>query len=133
MPLKHHPKRGSILICDYKGFMPPEMVKRRPVIVISPRRRRNYKLYSVVPLSTTAPDVPQTYHCEIELAPPLPARWSSRCWVKGDMISTVSFSRLELIRCGKDSLGKRLYYNHILSTGDMRRVSKCILSALGMN
>jgi uncharacterized protein YifN (PemK superfamily) len=30
MPLKYHPKQGTILVCDYAGFRPPEMIKTRP-------------------------------------------------------------------------------------------------------
>lgn len=133
MPLQHHPRRGAILICDYAGFKPPEMVKRRPVIVLSPRRRRRYNLCSIVPLSTTEPDIKQPYHCEIELDPPPPDRWASRCWVKADMITTVSFARLDLIRSGKDALGKRRYYDHVLPKEDMARISRCVLAALGID
>ena len=54
MPLRFHPRVGSILICDYStGFVAPEMVKRRRVVVIS-RLRQRADLYTVVPLSTTA-------------------------------------------------------------------------------
>jgi uncharacterized protein YifN (PemK superfamily) len=56
MPLTYHPETGTILICDYNlggGFIEPEMVKRRPVVVISPRFRHRDWLCTVVPLSTT--------------------------------------------------------------------------------
>ena len=41
-------------MCDFDtGFKAPEMVKKRPVVVISPRRRRSSaQFYTVVPLST---------------------------------------------------------------------------------
>jgi uncharacterized protein YifN (PemK superfamily) len=29
MSLPYHPKQGTIVICDFKGFVPPEMVKRK--------------------------------------------------------------------------------------------------------
>ncbi len=52
--LSTHPQVGSTLICNYgTGFVAPEMVKRRPVVVIS-RLRRRADLCTVVPLSTTA-------------------------------------------------------------------------------
>jgi uncharacterized protein YifN (PemK superfamily) len=39
--LKFHPEPGTILICDYStGFKKPEMVKKRPVVTISPRLKR---------------------------------------------------------------------------------------------
>ncbi len=56
MPLTFSPRPGEIVICDFStGFRPPEMVKVRPVVVISPRRRTS-QLVTVVPLSTTPPD-----------------------------------------------------------------------------
>ena len=39
MALKFNPKPGMILLCDYSGFKVPEMVKRRPAVVILPRHR----------------------------------------------------------------------------------------------
>ena len=40
MPLKFSPYPGSILRCDFQGFKEPEMVKPRPVIIISTRPER---------------------------------------------------------------------------------------------
>ncbi len=36
--LNFQPKPGSVVYCDYEGFIEPEMVKKRPVIVISKHR-----------------------------------------------------------------------------------------------
>ena len=39
--LPFQPKPGMLLMCDFDtGFRPPEMVKVRPVVVISPGRKR---------------------------------------------------------------------------------------------
>ena len=56
--LTFHPKPGTLLICDFdRGFKAPEMVKKRPVVVISPRRRKSTpQLCTVVPLSSSAPN-----------------------------------------------------------------------------
>ena len=52
--LKFHPEPGTILICDYStGFRLPEMVKKRPVVTISPRLKRRDGLITVVPLSVS--------------------------------------------------------------------------------
>ncbi len=93
MALKFNPKAGAILICNYStGFVAPEMVKRRPVVVVSPRLRRRDGLCAVVPLSRTPPPAPQNYHYELQLGRPLPKPWGSdRFWVKTDMLATVSF------------------------------------------
>ena len=38
MALKYPPRPGTLWMCDFDtGFKPPEMVKKRPVVVISPR------------------------------------------------------------------------------------------------
>ena len=35
MTLPYFPRRGEVLICDFdSGFLPPEMVKKRPVVVV---------------------------------------------------------------------------------------------------
>lgn len=134
MPLTFHPSPGLILVCDYTtGFILPEMVKRRPVIVISPRLRNRVNLCTVVPLSTSDPVRPQEYHCRIEMERPLPKPWDSKVvWVKADMIATVSFSRLELVRGPKDFEGKRKYIQANIGPENLLKIRKCVLSALGL-
>ncbi|WP_198669160.1 type II toxin-antitoxin system PemK/MazF family toxin [Elioraea thermophila] len=59
MPILYPVAAGTILLCDDDtGFRPPEMVKRRPVVVVSPRLPHRDGLATVVPLSTTAPREP---------------------------------------------------------------------------
>lgn len=54
MSLRFPPKLGTIVICDYStGFCPPEMVKHRLAIVVSPRLPHRDGLCTVVPLSAT--------------------------------------------------------------------------------
>jgi mRNA interferase MazF len=133
MVLKFHPQQGAILLCDYTGFKLPEMIKTRPVLVISPRLRRRDDLCTVVPLSTTAPDHPQDYHCEIELTRPLPAPWNSpKHWIKADMMATIGFHRLQLIGIGRDQYGKRKYLNLVVPKQDLETAQRCILAALGL-
>lgn len=45
-------KERSVIMCDFRGYEEPEMVKKRPVVVIA-RNRHNGKLVTVVPLSST--------------------------------------------------------------------------------
>lgn len=135
MALKFHPERGFLLICDYSmtPVVLPEMVKRRPVVVVSPKFKARQKLCTVVPLSTTPPARAMPYHCEIRLPLRLPKPFfSETAWVKADMIATVSFERLEMIRLGKDRHGKHLYATHALGTEEMQRIDQCILEALGL-
>ncbi len=132
MPLNFHPKPGTVLICDYDtGFKTPEMVKRRPVIVVSPRLRQRDQLCTVVPLSTTKPDRVFEYHCEVNIDLPQPYD-SEAHWVKADMLATVAFHRLKPLHTGKDHEGKRKYLYPTVSSETLAEIRECIKRALGM-
>jgi uncharacterized protein YifN (PemK superfamily) len=93
MALQFPVKPRTILLCDYSlgGFRAPEMVKRRPAVVITGALPRRNNLHTVVPLSGTESDSRNLYHCKIELPAPLPAPFDETIWwVKADMIATVS-------------------------------------------
>lgn len=134
MPLCFHPAPGLILICNYEtGFIVPEMVKRRPVVVISPRLRHRTDLCTVVPLSTTQPGTEREYQCLIKINPCLPKPWDTEdCWVKADMLSTVSYKRLDLVRGPKDFQGKRKYIQRNVGADNLLKIHECILHALGL-
>jgi mRNA interferase MazF len=125
---------GTGLLCDYDtGFRPPEMVKRRPALVISPRLPHRDQLCTVVPLSTTPPAVDVPYVCRIDLVAALPAPFSAETvWAKADMLATVAFWRLDLFRTKRDASGKRQYLKPVLPQEDLRRVQASVLHALGM-
>lgn len=55
-------------------------------------------------------------------------------WVKGDMIYTVGFHRLDLIRLGTKDLntGKRQYYRNRLSRDRMKEIYNCVLHGLNL-
>lgn len=91
MPLKYQPKEASILICDFNGFVAPEMVKRRPVVILR-KHPHNSSLVIVIPLSTTAPEKLCDHH--VELPCYIPGE-SEVCWAKCDMIYTLSIGRLD--------------------------------------
>ena len=132
--IREHPATGTILICDFnQGFREPEMVKVRPVIVVSPKIGIRAKLCTVVALSTTPPRPVMPYHCKLDLHPTLPVPWADgENWVKGDMINSVGFHRLNLVRTGKDRGGRRLYRFETLTATQMKDVRTCILRAMGM-
>jgi mRNA interferase MazF len=134
MPIKSHPALGTVLLCDFNtGFMPPEMVKRRPVVVISPRITARPGLATVVALSTTPPNEVMPYHCQIDIIPELPAPWSSESnWVKGDMVYSISLQRLDFFRIGKDKQGKRIYLTQPLSNENIKKIRACVLSGIGL-
>jgi mRNA interferase MazF len=135
MSIAEHPALGTVLICDFgTGFREPEMVKRRPVIVISPKIQARSQLCTVVALSTTAPHRPMPFNCEIRLDPPLPPPWArGSMWVKGDMIYAVALHRLDLVRCGKETSGRRAYRYDVIPDLDMRRVRTAVLHGLGLS
>jgi uncharacterized protein YifN (PemK superfamily) len=134
MPLKFPPNPGSVLRCDFKGLMPPEMIKPRPVVVISARLQRETRgTCVVVALSSTDPQNIHDFHCRIQLpGPRLPAGLAPECWVKGDMIYTVSLERLDLYRLSKDREGKRLYYYDRVDNHTLFCVRRAVGSAIGL-
>ena len=90
--LNFQPKPNTIVMCDFSGFISPEMVKKRPVIVIK-KSKNNSKLVTIVPFSTTAPHNPSELHVEVE--GPLDGK---PAWVKCDMITTVCLERLDRLK-----------------------------------
>jgi uncharacterized protein YifN (PemK superfamily) len=99
MPLlAFHPDRGAILICHYgppSAFQPPEMLKARPVVVISPRRRLG-QIVSVVPLSSAAPVQAEPWHRQLSVGAYPPAR--GPMWAKCDMVAAVALGRLDRVK-----------------------------------
>ncbi|MEJ1471927.1 MAG: type II toxin-antitoxin system PemK/MazF family toxin [Candidatus Sedimenticola sp. (ex Thyasira tokunagai)] len=138
MPLTYHPKPGTILMCDFsEGFKEPEMVKNRPVIVISPKLKRRGNLATVVCISTSKPPTMEPYHCEIPrvMLPNTGFFQGKPSWVKGDMVYTVGFHRLNLVKlktkCPRT--GKRLYDTRLLGPEKMKEVYSCVLCAMNLN
>ncbi len=134
MPIKYDVNQRTVLLCDYSkgGFKPPEMVKRRPVIAVSPRLRHRRGLLTVVPLSTTPPDHIAPHHCQIELPYSLPHFPETKCWVKADMLATVGFERLDLFRTERDQTGKRKYLTPRISEEEFEKIRACLKVALGI-
>ncbi|MDE2597017.1 MAG: type II toxin-antitoxin system PemK/MazF family toxin [Sphingomonadales bacterium] len=134
MPLLYHPRPGEIVLCNYgTGFVPPEMVKVRPVVVVSPRLRRRGDLVAVIPLSTTAPNPPELYHCSLTLAQPLPHPFTAvDVWAKCDMVATVALSRLDRFRDGRNPQGGRKFMTGMLTGEQLAQVRRSLLHGLGL-
>jgi len=133
MAIKYMPQMGAILICDFAGLQEPEMTKRRPVVVISPKIKDRWGLCSEVPLSTTPPRQVKEYHHQLQTVPPLPQPYNSEWhWVKADMIYTLSFNRLSMPSDGKDANGKRTYDDRVISAEDLLAIQQCVLKGLGI-
>lgn len=123
---RYHPKPGDVLICDFaRGFVPPEMVKSRPVVVISPSATHGRRLCTVIPLSTTPPDEVQAWHHPLRTNPNPYAAAHEQVWAKCDMLYTVSFDRLDMPH-RKTRRGGREYYVPKLVTQDLEQVMTCV-------
>jgi len=112
-------------MCDFKGYVVPEMVKVRPVVVVA-RNRKNRKLVTVVPLSTTAPDALEDHHHELS-ANPLPGKGQITCWAKCDMLATVSLDRLDRYKVGRGQ-----YVTPDLPKPDFDAICRGVVNALGL-
>ena len=99
MPIPYQPKPRQIMMCDFRGFETPEMIKTRPVIVLA-SHKTNSKLVAVVPLSTTEPTTPELHHYRL-LHNPIPDEANKIVWAKCDMVAVVSIARLDLIRLNR--------------------------------
>lgn len=133
MTVVSHPEPGTIVRVDLsEGFRPPEMVKRRPAIVLSPPIPKRSMLCTIVPLSTTPPAPILDHHMRITLDPPLPKPYDSpTMWVKGDIVLTIAFHRLRLLFSRWDG-GQRVYDVRILDPATFDAVRVCVRAGLGL-
>ncbi|HEX4479977.1 MAG TPA: type II toxin-antitoxin system PemK/MazF family toxin, partial [Rudaea sp.] len=86
-----------VLICNFAGFKAPEMVKARPVVVVSPNHLVRPGLVTVVPLSTTPPMPVEPYHYRLR-GSPIPGDPIDEVWAKSDMICSVGVHRLDRVK-----------------------------------
>jgi mRNA interferase MazF len=133
------PKPGEIYMCDFSGYVPPEIVKMRRVVVVSPANQ-GARVALVVPISTTQPWTLLPVHVELPgeaVYPCFPG--AATVWVKADLIAHVRFDRLDRVRVPiLDSVGnpiprKRVYLPPVRLTPDhLREVRQAILHSLGL-
>lgn len=131
MALPYHPHPGEVLICDFdQTSIGAEMVKRRPVIVVSRRDSHGRGLATVVPISTTAPVPVQAWHHPLQLL--VVTGWQAKAamWAKCDMVATVSFERLN--KAYVRTRHGRQYVTHHLSAEDLAAVRACLRAYLGL-
>lgn len=130
--LPYKPARGEVLICDFdSGFSAPEMVKKRPVVVVSTKDSHGRLLCTVVPFSTTAPVPVHAWHHPLpHIAIP---GWkpSAVMWAKADMWTTVGFRRLNKPYLKSRSGGRR-YQEVMLSEADMAAISAGLRAYLAL-
>lgn len=137
MALMYPPRVGAILMCDFPSeFQPPEMVKTRPVVVLSPRLPGRDGLAAIVPISGTEPTPLASHHCVI------PARFLPRFmqasggdrWAKCDMLYTFDLERLSPVKLkGRGSDGRRLYEYPAVDLATLRAIRRGAAAALGIS
>jgi uncharacterized protein YifN (PemK superfamily) len=91
------PAPGSIVICNFEGYLRPEMVKKRRVVVVSPMRTFKYMSDAtvlIVPLSEVQPVPALPWH---HLIPGGRYAGLRTCWAKGDLVAHVGLARLDRI------------------------------------
>jgi mRNA interferase MazF len=86
-------------MCDFDGYKSPEIVKTRPVIVISPNHLTRPGLVTVIPLSTTTPNPICDYHFELP-GSPFPHD-KTPVWAKCDLPACVSVERLDRVKVSR--------------------------------
>ena len=130
--LNFHPKKGTVLCCDFStGFSPPEMVKVRPVVVVSPKLAGRPDLCTVVPISSVEPVPTLLYHHKMDPNSLTAKLQGTECWAKCDMLYTVGLHRLDRIKeIGVG--GKRIYVTGTVTDLDMKSIEIAILNGLGL-
>ena len=128
MVLKYQPSVRSVLMCDFRGMVVPEIVKVRPVVVVS-RKRHNNQLVTVVPISTTEPLPRRDCHHELS-ENPIPGNEHITCWVKCDMLMTVSLSRLDRIKTR--TWEGRNYIVPMIAEDEFENIKRAVLHGIGM-
>ena len=136
MGLKFPPRVGQVLLCEFPSSLtPPEMVKTRPVVVVTPRLTGRSGLVGIVPLSTTAPHPICSHPCRVAMSSmPRPLQATTlEIWAKCDMVYTFCLARLDRFKSGKDrNSGKRLYDSGQLTGAEMDEVRRCVAAAFGI-
>ena len=126
MPINFYPRAGQILICDFSKFEPPEMTKKRPVMVISPRLPNRSEIVTIVPLSTTPPRSPALYAVLLSKDYSPLNTIEKQVWAKCDMVLNVSRQRLTSYK-----IGRRKYLTPEATGDDLRRVRDGVKAGLG--
>jgi len=133
MTLRYYPRNGEVLECDFKGYIAPEMVKTRPVVIIGPRLRRRGDLVTIVPLSTSPIENPEPWQVQVTLEKKLPAPFDlMSAWAICDLVCSVSKERLDRFKPPRPRYGQRgKWYNSSISKDDLALVRNGVLAGLG--
>ncbi|MGV0818356.1 type II toxin-antitoxin system PemK/MazF family toxin [Martelella sp. AMO21009] len=126
MPINFHPHAGTILVCDFKGYIEPEICKIRPVVVITPRLPHRGKLATVVPISLTPPKHDEKYAVKLSRNYHPKEEDDLTSWAKCDLVANVCFQRLSGFK-----VGRRKWDTPKMSEEDLKAVRAGVLFGLG--
>jgi uncharacterized protein YifN (PemK superfamily) len=127
MAIDFHPHAGSVLVCDFSGFVAPEMTKMRPVIVITPRLPHRSGIATIVPISSTAPIHEHGYCVKLSKNYHPTEQVIVDTWEKCDMVMNVGLARLTSFK-----VGRRRYITPRLTAADLQAVRNGVLWGLGL-
>ena len=127
MPISFFPRAGQMFMCDFSGFKPPEMVKVRPVVVISPRLPHRAEIVTIVPISLTPPNhnLPFVYKLLKNYHPGESDKLE--CWAKADMVMNIGRHRLDGFKTGR-----RQWHIPEMLKHNLEGVRIAVLHGLGM-
>ncbi|AVF33847.1 type II toxin-antitoxin system PemK/MazF family toxin [Rahnella sikkimica] len=143
MSINFKPKVGQVLDCNYGVYpkdtngcildnivdahMPPEMVKRRLVIVLNGKLNGNSSI--VVPLSTTLDEIKlkRGFHVQLDAGVIEDLKYfpPKTCWAKCDMVQTVSNRRLN-----KPMLAGRGWLSQCIPVNIITLIQQAILNSI---
>lgn len=128
--MQYQPREGSVVRCDFRGMIEPEMVKVRDVVVLT-KHKKNSKLVTVVPLSSTAPTHPQPYHYMLQKNPRPDGDPAIEVWAKCDMVYTVTLERLEM-HYTRTRRGGRQVQQVLLHPNEFAAIRQCVAIGMGL-
>lgn len=116
-----------MFMCDLAGMREPEIVKVRPVVIISPRLPYRSGLVTIVPISLSPPrhEVPYNYKLSKNYNP-LESD-DLDCWAKCDLVMNLSLTRLDSFK-----VGRRKWETPTILPHDLRGIRVGVLYGLGM-
>ncbi len=105
------------------------MTKARPVLVLA--RNANRRLVTVVPLSSTPPNI-ATLTCHKLSINPIPGK-TGDAWAKCDMVITVSLARLNRHYTRSAGTKGRQFHTIAVSDQDFEAICTAVRHALHLN
>ena len=128
-PIPFTPSAGAVMICDFtRGFRAPEMVKTRPVVVVS-EKARNFGTCIVVPIGSKKPTNGDALTVSLQIAKYPFLEQDS--WAKCEVVNSVRHGRLYRLRdpvSGKHCDTRTT----MLDEADLSAVRKATAQALGL-